>query len=614
MFYYCTNIEEIIIDNPETIQYIGEGAFFGCVKLKTFKVPQNVTQIGARAFCHCHDLEEIDLTTAPNLTRISHEAFRDCWLLQTVKMPEGLKIIGYEAFLNCISLENVVIPSTVTSMGTLGTSEDPNGIGNEGQFTGDKTSENTKGYNNVFTIDFSRNVGQENEYKSYQELVLARNNISSINELLTKERIWYYSSNTTLTAYAGQRASDEMIIKSFDECNHNWDFETGKCNICGTQCKHEQGWDEATVDSHSCQVCSYLENHEFGEYELVAEATCEAPENWLRQCKYCTFIEIKEEGSALDHSWKEATCEEPKVCERCGKTEGEALGHNWDFATGECTRCGTECNHITNSGESSWDNERKECRICGVQLYATTIIAEKNPNKTDYFVGEELDLEGISLIVIYENGYQETITSGAEGLTYTPSKLDKSGRQAVTIKYKQLITNVYVNVKNIEVTNINVITLPNKTDYKGGEQFDSTGMVVEATYNNGTKATTTDYSIVNGENLSCSQNKVEIQYNENTEIKTEISITTSHVEAIDEAVEPTCTETGLTEGKHCSVCNETIKQQRIIPEKGHSFTNYVSNNNATCTNDGTKTAKCDRCEKTDTQTDKGTKKHTGSEL
>ena len=33
----------------------------------------------------------------------------------------------------------------------------------------------------------------------------------------------------------------------------------------------------------------------------------------------------------------------------------------------------------------------------------------------------------------------------------------------------------------------------------------------------------------------------------------------------------------------------------------HSFTNYVSDNNATCTTDGTETAKCDGCEKTDTR-------------
>ena len=38
---------------------------------------------------------------------------------------------------------------------------------------------------------------------------------------------------------------------------------------------------------------------------------------------------------------------------------------------------------------------------------------------------------------------------------------------------------------------------------------------------------------------------------------------------------------------------------------GHSFVDYVSDGNATCENDGTKTAKCDRCEVTDTVTDEG---------
>ncbi|MBR6314658.1 MAG: hypothetical protein IKR49_08515, partial [Clostridia bacterium] len=38
---------------------------------------------------------------------------------------------------------------------------------------------------------------------------------------------------------------------------------------------------------------------------------------------------------------------------------------------------------------------------------------------------------------------------------------------------------------------------------------------------------------------------------------------------------------------------------------GHSFTNYVADGNATCTADGTKTAKCDRCDATDTIADTG---------
>lgn len=86
-------------------------------------------------------------------------------------------------------------------------------------------------------------------------------------------------------------------------------------------------------------------------------------------------------------------------------------------------------------------------------------------------------------------------------------------------------------------------------------------------------------------------------------------------------VPPTCTEPGYckrcstpgesalghdwmdadcTNPKRCSRCDTTEGEAL-----GHSFTNYVSNNDATCEADGTKTAKCDRCDETDTIADEG---------
>ena len=43
-----------------------------------------------------------------------------------------------------------------------------------------------------------------------------------------------------------------------------------------------------------------------------------------------------------------------------------------------------------------------------------------------------------------------------------------------------------------------------------------------------------------------------------------------HAVVIDKAVEASCTETGLTEGSHCSRCMEVIKAQEVIPAKGHT--------------------------------------------
>ncbi|MCD8041046.1 MAG: hypothetical protein LUF82_05970 [Clostridia bacterium] len=80
------------------------------------------------------------------------------------------------------------------------------------------------------------------------------------------------------------------------------------------------------------------------------------------------------------------------------------------------------------------------------------------------------------------------------------------------------------------------------------------------------------------------------------------------------AVEATCTEDGNTEYWYCTECfkyfsdksckNEINLSDTVISKTGHSFTNYISDNNATCTENGTKTATCDNdgCSVTNTIT------------
>ncbi|MGN1310222.1 MAG: bacterial Ig-like domain-containing protein [Clostridia bacterium] len=230
------------------------------------------------------------------------------------------------------------------------------------------------------------------------------------------------------------------------------------------------------------------------------------------------------------------------------------------------------------------------------------------PNKTTYIEGQNFDTTGMIVTATYNDGSTKEVTN----YTVTDGTNLTAGKTSVTISYTEdgvtKTTTQEITVTAKALTGIAVTKAPDNVNYVAGQNFDPTGMVIEAIWNTGEEEETTNYTIINGDNLTCSQDKVEIQYNANSTIKTQVPITVTHSEVTDEAVAPTCTKTGLTEGQHCSLCNEVITVQQTIPSLGHSFTNYVSNNDSTCTKDGTKTAKCDRCEVTDTKADEGSKK------
>lgn len=74
--------------------------------------------------------------------------------------------------------------------------------------------------------------------------------------------------------------------------------------------------------------------------------------------------------------------------------------------------------------------------------------------------------------------------------------------------------------------------------------------------------------------------------------------------AVTEACDHAWDAATCTTPKTCSKCGETVGT-----ELGHSYTNYTSNNDASCTVDGTKTAQCDNCTEKNTIADVGTAGH-----
>lgn len=74
-----------------------------------------------------------------------------------------------------------------------------------------------------------------------------------------------------------------------------------------------------------------------------------------------------------------------------------------------------------------------------------------------------------------------------------------------------------------------------------------------------------------------------------------------HNVVIDRAIAVTCTTDGLTQGSHCSRCNEILTAQVVIPALKHNYV-ITDNQNVTCTNDGYNTYTCQNCNDTYTET------------
>ena len=146
------------------------------------------------------------------------------------------------------------------------------------------------------------------------------------------------------------------------------------------------------------------------------------------------------------------------------------------------------------------------------------------------------------------------------------------------------------NVSN-EITTVGAITLPKDWIWHAD---DAEKQLIEG-------VEITAVAVYNGEDKG--NYKVE-----SVEIKIQRS-TCAHKETeIRNEKAATCTEAGYTGDTYCLSCNQLVLAGNETSALGHSFTDYKENGDATCTEDGTKTATCERCGETKTIVSEGTKK------
>lgn len=108
----------------------------------------------------------------------------------------------------------------------------------------------------------------------------------------------------------------------------------------------------------------------------------------------------------LSHDWKEATCEKPKTCARCGEIEGKALGHKYTDATCDKPKTCTVCNKIYGDPlghkVSNWTTIKEAtctkggrksglCSVCNKKV--EEVISATGHKPGDWEVAKEVSLQ-----------------------------------------------------------------------------------------------------------------------------------------------------------------------------------------------------------------------------
>ncbi len=389
--------------------------------------------------------------------------------------------------------------------------------------------------------------------------------------------------------------------------------------------KVAHSWQENKTDATCTQSgkvekkCSYCgENktetipalgHNMGDYVVTKQPTCTAQGKKVAACSRCDE-EVSEAIEKLPHDEKtsikatSATCTksgktEGKKCSMCGKITVEqetipALGHNMGeyvvtkqptcTAQGKkvatCSRCDEEVSEAieklphdektsikatsatcTKSGKT----EGKKCSMCGKITVEQETIPALGHNMGEYKVTKE-----------------PTCTAQGKKIA-TCSRCDEEVSEAI----EKLPHDEKTNIKATSAT----CTKSGKTE---GKKCSMCGKVtVEQETISALGHNMGEYKVT--EEPTCTAQGEKTAYcNRCNKTVSESIPRNEHKEEIIPSVEPSCTKSGKTQGKKCSVCGRVLEEQKTVEKLGHSYKTSVLTK-ASRENHGEIRNKCSRC-------------------
>ena len=386
---------------PDSVTIIGDGAF-KFTSLTSITIPDGVTSIGRYAFEDCRPLTSI--TIPDSVTNIGSSAFRNCTSLESVTIGDGVTSIEDETFWNCQSLASVTIGSSVTS------------IGDEAFF-------NCTSLTSIIIPDSVTSIGNS-AFLDCTSLA-----IITIPNSVTEISIFAFNGCTSLKSVTIGSGVTSIGNLAFSGC-------TSLASITIPDSVTSIGYD-------AFSGCTSLTSVKIG------DSVTSIGNSAFSGCTSLASITIPDSVTYIGYNafGNCTSLESVTIPDSVTYIDEEAFGY-----------------YISNNGERKKINGFTIYGISGTtaEQYAKnnsfnfvdirepeSITVSKSPAKTTYFIGDTLDTTGLELILTYNNGDTETVTSG-----FSTSGFDSStaGIKTVTVDYKGKTATFNVEVVKPRIT------------------------------------------------------------------------------------------------------------------------------------------------------------------
>lgn len=384
------------------------------------------------------------------------------------------------------------------------------------------------------------------------------------------------------------------------------------CSECGATLVADTTLEpKTTTEPHS---------HSFGEWEETKAPTCTSEGEKTRTCS-CGETETAS-VAALGHT-EVVEKAVAATCTKTGLTEGKycsvcrtvfalqktvpTVAHTYDNQNDTtCNACGyvraATCQHTNTqklAGKAATCTatgltEGKKCADCSATLVAqTTIPATGHTEVVDKAVDATCTKTGLT-----EGKHcsvcNKVIVAQTKVPTVSHTYDDKYDTTCNVCGYVRVAECKHTNTQKL-AGQAATCTAAGLTE--GKKCVDCSEILVAQTTIPATGHTAGEWTTVTNPTCTATGTKEQKCKVCGTVINTSSIAALGHTEVIDKAVAATCTASGLTEGKHCSVCNATIVAQKTVNALGHTevIDKAVA---ATCTKTGLTEGKhCSTCQK-----------------